>query len=87
MPLNVFDNLLHGCEDKDDGERHDGDEAPGRRHIGDLLQQPDAQEEDVGVPPELLVQKLQGERGILRKIIPSHPETGDLGSLLTCQVV
>ena len=67
MPLNVFDNLLHGCEDEDDGERHDGDEAPGRRHVGDLLQQPDAQEEDVGVPPELLVQKLQGEKGILRK--------------------
>ena len=62
MPLNVLDNLLHRRENEDDGERHDGDEAPGGRHVGDLLQQPDAQEEDVGVPPELLIQKLRGGR-------------------------
>ena len=60
MSLNVFNDLLHRRENEDDGEGHDGDEPPGRRHVGDLLQQPDAQEEDVGVPPELLVQKLRG---------------------------
>ena len=60
MPLDVLDNLLHRRENEDDGERHDGDEPPGGRHVGNLLQQPDAQKEDVGVPPELLVQKLRG---------------------------
>ena len=60
MSLNVFNDLLHRRENEDDGEGHDGDEPPGGRHVGNLLQQPDAQKKDVGVPPELLVQKLRG---------------------------
>ena len=54
MSLNVLVYLLGRSETEDDEQRPDGDVPPGGADPGDLLQQPDAEKEDVGVTPELL---------------------------------
>ena len=61
MALPVLDQLLERRQAENDGEGHQRDVAASRRDVRDLLQQPDGQEEDVGVSPELLEQKLRQE--------------------------
>ena len=50
VPLKVFDDLLAGDDGEDDEEGEDGHPSPCWGDIGDLLQQPNSQEEDVSIP-------------------------------------
>ena len=62
VPLEILDELLDRRQAQDDREGHDGHEPPRRRDVGDLLEEADAEEEDVGVPPKLLEEELGQER-------------------------
>ena len=61
MSLQVLQDLLGRGEAKDDEERHDGDIASSRGDPGDLLEQADAEKENVGVTSELFIQELGDE--------------------------
>lgn len=58
----VLDDLLDGADGEDEHERRERGPAARGRHVGDLLQQRDQQEEAVGVAPELLEQEQRHER-------------------------
>ena len=62
MPLEILDELLDRRQAQDHREGHDGDEPARGGDVGDLLEEADAEEEDVGVPPELLEEELGQER-------------------------
>lgn len=59
----VFNDFLEGADAEDEDERCDRGPAPRGRHVRDLLQQADQQEEAVGVAAELLEQEQRDERG------------------------
>ena len=50
MSLEILDDLLAGDDGEDDEEGEDGHPSPCWGDVGDLLQQPNSQEEDVGIP-------------------------------------
>ena len=61
MPLEVFIDLLDGSDGEDHSKGPDRDPAAGGRDAGNLLKQPDAEEENVRVLPELLVKEFREE--------------------------
>ena len=62
MSFNVLIDLLGRGEAEDDEQGPDGDILARRADPRYLLQQPNAEKEDVGVSPELFEQKLGNKR-------------------------
>lgn len=58
----VLNDLLDGADGEDEDERRERGPAARGRHVRDLLQKRDQQEEAVGVAPELLEQEQRDER-------------------------
>ena len=68
VSLQVLQHLLGRGETEDDEQRHDGDISSSGRHPGDLLEQANAEKENVGVTSELFIQELgdEGDETVLR---------------------
>ena len=61
MSLQVLQHLLGGGETEYDEERHDGDISSSGRDPRDLLEQANAEKENVGITSELFIQELRDE--------------------------
>ena len=61
MPLVVFVDFLCCCQTKNDEERNDGDISSCGTDPGDLLQQSNTEEEDIGISSKLFKEKLRNE--------------------------
>ena len=61
VPLEVFVDLLDGRDGEDDPKGPNSDPSASGRNARDLLQKPDAEEEDIGILAKLLVQEFGDE--------------------------
>ena len=61
MPLEVFVDLLYGSDCEDHPEGPDCDPAPSGGNARDLLEKPDAEEENIGILAKLLVKEFGDE--------------------------
>ena len=61
MPLEVFIDLLYGRDGEDDPEGPNSDPSASGGNARDLLEKPDAEEENIGILAKLLVQEFGDE--------------------------